>query len=137
LRVGQKAEVTLPTLGHRRLAAAVSRFAAVLDPATRTLRAEIDVPNQDRSLVAGIEARATVDFGARQTLMVPADALVSEGSAAFVFVLEGGRARKRSITVGYDEGPRVEIASGVKAGAELLIGARSLLTDGDEVEVER
>ncbi len=137
LRVGQPADVLLPTAGDRRVQAKVARFAAALDPATHTLRAEIDVPNHDGSIVSGLEARTSVDFGAHSGLTIPSEAVIVEGGGAAVFVAVGGRAQRRSITVTNDDGRDAEIGSGLKAGEEVLLSARGLVQDGTAIEVAR
>jgi RND family efflux transporter MFP subunit len=157
LRVGQSATVVLPAAGDRKLTAKVARFAEVLDPATHTLRAEIDVPNPGTPIdtgiparlrspiVSGIEARATIDFGEHAALLLPAEAIVSEGAGASVLVVQEGRARKRPVRIAYDDGKDVEIqpiASGdragdLAAGAEVIVGGRGLISEGDAVEVAR
>ncbi len=135
--VGTGVSVTIAALGERTLEAAVSRFAPAVDPTSRMLRVEIDVQN-DGALLAGLEARVRFRDAARHgVLLAPPDAVIPEREATVLYVLDGEVARRRVVRLGYDDGARVEVLSGVSAGEDVLVGGRGLLEDGARVEVSR
>jgi RND family efflux transporter MFP subunit len=138
VRAGSAVVVTLPTLGGRRLEAAVSRFAPALDVRTRMLPVEVDLPNDDGALVAGVRAEVRPLGASRQeVLLLPSEALLQEGSEVVVYVARGEVARRTGVQVGYDNGVQAEVRGGVAEGDLVLLGVRGLLRDGERVEVAR
>jgi len=138
VKLGQAVSVTVASLGDKKVAAKVARFAPALDEATRTLRIEIDVPNGDGSLLAGVAARAAIDLGSRgEVFTLPADCVTREGGEASVLVMDGDTARRRKVTIAYDRGPTVEIADGLHGDEEIVVGGRGLVRDGVACEVAR
>ncbi len=133
---GASVAVILPALGDRRVDAKISRFAPALDAATRSLRVEIDLHN-DGSLFAGTEARVRFTDAQGKVLTIPAGALVVDAKGIFVFLVRDGRAIRRPIEIGADDGARVEVRRGLTADDEVVVGGGGLLADGDSIEVAR
>ena len=102
------------------------------------LPAEVDVPNADGALIAGLLADVRLKALARQgVLVIPSEALLREGSDAVVYVAASDVARRRVVRPGYDSGVQVEIQQGLTDGDVVLIGGRGLLREGTRVEVAR
>jgi len=138
VRQGTPVGVTLPTLDGRRLDATVSRFAPALDPRTRMLPVEVDLPNADGALIAGVRAEVRLKDQAREgVLVIPSEALLREGSDAVVYVAGSDVAQRRVVRPGYDNGVEVEIEEGVAEGDMVLLGGRGLLGEGVRVEVAK
>lgn len=138
VKVGLPVTVVVPAQADRTAKAKVARFAPALDEATRTLRVEVDVPNDDGFLLAGVAARASVDLGSRgEVWVVPAEVVVQEGAESVVFVVEGGFAHRRRIAVAHDRGPVVEISQGIGEGDAVVLGGRGLVREGTPCEVAR
>jgi RND family efflux transporter MFP subunit len=138
VKVGQAVEIAIRAEGDRKVSANIARFAPALDTATRTLRAEIDVPNGDGALLAGVPGRASIDLGSRgEAYTLPAEAVVQDGADELVFVMDGDIARKRKVKIAYDRGPSFEIAEGLHGDEEIVVGGRGLVRDGTACEVAR
>ncbi len=118
---GCRAIVRLQALGNRTVEAKVTRAARVLDPSSRTLRVEIDLPNPDGTLLPGLYAYTTVVVEERpDALTVPLTAVVREGDKASCVVVERGQAVRLPIVVGLSDGVRCEVVSGL-SGRELVV----------------
>jgi multidrug efflux pump subunit AcrA (membrane-fusion protein) len=94
VRVGQEAEVTVDALPGRRFTARVVRLAPAFDPVTRTLDAEVDLPNPKARSAPGCTAappssRAVHPAG----LMVPGERGADLGRPRYVFVIDGEKAQ--------------------------------------------
>jgi membrane fusion protein (multidrug efflux system) len=138
VRLGAPIVATLPTLGGRRIDATISRFAPALDARTRMLPVEVDVPNADGALVAGVRVEVRLNDQTREgVLVIPSEALLQEGADAVVYVAGSDVARRRTVRAGYDNGVQVEIQEGIAEGDVVLVGGRGLLRDGVRVEVAR
>jgi membrane fusion protein (multidrug efflux system) len=138
LRVGDAARVALDAFPGRELRGKVARRAAALDPGTHTLRVEVEIPNPDGALPPGLYARVRLRLEApRERLVIPPEALLREGHDEFVFVVEGGRARRRRVVKGLDTGATVEIRAGVGPQDPIVVAGHAGLRDGDPVEAPR
>ena len=122
VRVGQSAALTVSHVPGRSFRGTVARTANALDPATRTMLVEVDVPNGDGTLFPGTYAE--VDLSGSRTnppLVVPAAAILFRTDGAQVAVVKSDHTvHLQKITVGRDYGDRVEILQGVEEGATIV-----------------
>lgn len=134
LKVGQPARLLLDALGGDAVTGRVERLAPAFDPVTRSLDAEIHLPNADGSLRPGMYGRAAIEVGVHpQMPVVPAEAVQLVDGKAFVFVLTGDAVSRRPVVLGEDLGDRLEIAKGLAAGDELVLKGIDNLADGMKV----
>ena len=113
-------------------------FYPALDPATRTFKVEVKVPNAKRTLRPGMFARSTFNMGDKEGIMVPDVAVLKQvgSSERYLYVVKDGKAERRSVKVGRQIGSDVDILSGVADGEQIAVTALSRLADGVEVEVK-
>ena len=121
----------------RTFLATVTRTAWALDPKTRTIRTEIDVPNPEGKLRPGLYAYATVIVEEHQDVMtIPTTAIIAENDQAFCVVVADQTAAHRPIQIGLSDGVRTEVISGL-AGSESVVKANaSSLSDGQAIKVQ-
>ena len=127
----------LPISG-RDFAGTVTRIASALQPGSRTLLTEIDVPNPDGALSPGVYC--TVDlFVPRKTpsMIVPADAVIFNRNGVRVAVVENGTVRLQKITIARDFGTEVEVHDGVRPGDQVVLNPMVNLAEGDKVTVRK
>ena len=90
IRPGLEAEVDVQGLAGRHFAGRVVRTSASLDASTRTLLAEVDIPNRDFAILPGMYAQVSLHFArVSPPIMVPASALVIRSAGPQVMVVEG------------------------------------------------
>jgi membrane fusion protein (multidrug efflux system) len=109
----------------------VSRHSHALDDTTQTLLVEADLPNPDGALRPGMFA--TIKVGVElhtNALLIPAEALVMEKANAFVFLSDGGKAKKTAIKAGFNDGAKVEVLDGLKGGESMILVGKLTLADG-------
>src|SRR6266852_4741170 len=116
----------------------VVRTAESIDPGTRTLLTEVDVPNHNGALLPGGYAQAHLQVkvtGAR--LAVPVNALLfrSEGLRAVV-VDANHKTHLKSLTIGRDYGTTLEVLQGLDASDWIVLNNADSLDDGQEVHVK-
>jgi RND family efflux transporter MFP subunit len=138
VRVGEEAHVELDALPGKSIEGKVVRVSPTLDPATRTLDAEVQIANPDGDLRPGMFGRGAIVTDTHpRAVIVPAGALQLSEAKAFVFVLEGDHVRRREIVTGQDEGTWLEVVSGLGEGEEIVTAGIDVLGDGMVVRVQR
>jgi membrane fusion protein, multidrug efflux system len=131
----QPAIVSVEGLAVRKFEGKVTRFSYALDEMSKTMLAEIELPNPKLELRPGMYATVKVGLERKEdALLVPADALVMEKANPFVFLLAGDKAKKTPIKIGFNDGAKVEVASGLKGDETVIRVGKTLLTDGQSVQ---
>lgn len=134
IRPGQQAVVTAAS--GAQVQGTVRMVAPTVDPQTRNGLVYVDLPASP-DISAGMFARGQFLLGARDALTVPQSAVVVRDGFSYVFELTPqGRVAMRRVQTGQRVGDRVEIASGLSAGATLVERGGAFLNDGDVVRVE-
>ncbi len=137
VRRGQAAKITLDALAGQTVVGSVTRFAPAVDPRSRTMQVEIDLPNPDRRLRPGMYARVALTLEVhRGALSIPAEAIQGKEAERFVYVVRDGTARKTPITVGLEDGKATEVLDGLSPNDEVVVVGRDTLTDGARVRTE-
>jgi RND family efflux transporter MFP subunit len=135
---GVEAVVRVPELPGREFPGTVTRIADALQPGTRTLLTEIDVPNPDHALPAGVYCTVELKIPRKTpSLIVPAGAIVFNADGNNVMVVENGVAHVRRVTLTRDFGTTVEVSAGVKDGDQVILNPPVDLTDGHKVTVRQ
>ena len=132
---GIDAIVRVPELPDREFPGKVTRIADALQPGTRTLLTEIDIPNPDGALTPGIYCTVELHIPRKTpSLSVPADAIIFNRNGMQVAVVSNGKAEIRKVKVKRDLGTRVEVDSGIKAGDQVILNPPVKLVDGSKVQ---
>ncbi len=133
---GDRAVVRVQSLAGRDFAGSVARTSWALDPTTRSLHTEVDVPNAGGELRPGMYAQVTIDLAERENaVVVPGAAVVIQDNRPWCFVLEEGKAVRKPVVVGIKSADEVEIASGLSGDEWVIQDKGASLTDGQAVEL--
>lgn len=137
IKIGMKAFLEQGEYAGQQFEGQVVRTSESIDPTTRTLLAEIDVPNPKGKILPG--AYAQVHFAAKITaprLTVPINTLLfrAEGPRAAV-VGSDNKVQLRPIEIGRDYGSAVEVVSGLEASDQIIVNPADSLEDGQQVNV--
>lgn len=137
VKVGMPVDIRLDVYPDEVFAGKVSLIYPSVDPATRTFTAEVTIPNADGKLRPGMFSRVSLDFGEAEQVMVPDVAVQKQvgTNERFGFVVEGGKAVRRPLTVGRQVGSNVVILSGLSAGENVVTAGGQKLLDGMEVDI--
>jgi len=137
IQTGMKAFLVQGEYAGQKFEGKVVRTADAIDPATRTLLTEIDVPNPNGKILPG--AYAQVHFAAKVNaprLTVPINTLLfrAEGPRAAV-VDSQNKVHLHPIAIGRDYGSSVEVVSGLDAGDQVIVNPADSLEDGQKVNL--
>ncbi|HEX3952092.1 MAG TPA: efflux RND transporter periplasmic adaptor subunit [Stellaceae bacterium] len=134
VKPGIGAVVRVPELPGRSFAGTVTRTADALDPATRTLLTEIDVPNPDGTLSPGIYCTVELNIPrVTPSLIVPASAIIFNDDGLHALVADNGVVHSRKIIETRDLGTEIEVASGVGPGDQVVLNPPIDLGEGSKV----
>ena len=135
---GVHADIEVAELVGQRFAGNVVRTADAIDPATRTLNTEIDVPNPRGILLPG--SYAQIHFALKeqvQRLTVPANALLFRAEGPRVAVVGAdNKVQLRPVLIGRDFGTTTEILSGINASDWIVLSPSDSLENGQVVNAE-
>ncbi|MGI4852878.1 MAG: efflux RND transporter periplasmic adaptor subunit [Janthinobacterium lividum] len=132
------AQVQFRELPGRTFAGKVTRNASSIDPASRTLLAEIDLPNADGKILPGMFA--TVIFAthdAAPPVLIPANALFVRTAGPQTFVVDANHVvHIHNLILGRDFGSTTEVLGGLKQGDQVVLSPSDAITEGTRVEPE-
>lgn len=140
---GKEVEIEFPVLGTT-LDTKVRQTGNFINPANRTFRVEIGVPNQDRSIKPNLTAKLKInDYTSTEAILIP-QSILSENAAGEQYVykitnLEAdfGTATQVVVKTGKTQGDVIEILEGITIGDKLIkAGARSV-KDGQEIKISK
>jgi membrane fusion protein, multidrug efflux system len=136
-QVGAAVEVTVDSRPGVVVRGRVARVTPLVDERTRSFEVVVEVPGS-ADLVGGLFARATVRLGeVKGALVVPPSALVREGSRpaeAQVFVVQGGKADRRTVALGTEQADAVQVTRGLALGEQVVLDPPSALVSGGSVQ---
>jgi membrane fusion protein (multidrug efflux system) len=132
--VGQPVHVTTDNLPGKQLDGKVTRFTYALDVQNRTMLAEAILGNPDLALRPGmlVTVRLGIERKEQATLM-PEDALITERSNTFAYTVEGSKAVRHPIKIGFNDGKSVEVVDGLGRDDVIILAGKLKLSDGQPV----
>ncbi len=136
LKPGIDAVVHVPEIPDRTFPGKVTRIADAIQPGSRTLLTEIDIPNPDGGLTPGIYCTIELHVPRKTpSFKVSADAVIFNERGVQVAVVENGVVHLHKITVLRDLGREVEVSSGVKDGDQVILNPAVDLAEGARVRI--
>jgi membrane fusion protein, multidrug efflux system len=137
IKVGSKTAVTLQEYPGQKFYGTVVRTAEAIDPGTRTLLTEVDVPNKDGRLLPGSFGEVHFAVGADvNKVTVPVNAMLFRAQGAQVAVVgPDNKVQLRSINIGRDYGTTLEVLGGISPTDKVVINPADSLENGQQVNV--
>lgn len=134
-KTGVPAVLTVQEFPGRLFAGTVTRTTHALDPSTRSLLIEVDLPNTDQALQPGTFGELTLQLrNSPNALVVPAGSLITQGKSTLVFIVEQGKAMQRKIKTGLSDGRWVEVVEGLTGAEDVVVVGKSKLVEGATVQ---
>lgn len=106
-----------------------------VDPATRTVRVQAEIPNDLGLLRPGMFMTAELILSRREAVLVAEEAIVSQGPQHSVYVVEDGQAARRTVELGVRMRGEVELRTGVEAGEPVVVLGLQRMRDGAPVRI--
>ncbi|MGC2721476.1 MAG: efflux RND transporter periplasmic adaptor subunit, partial [Candidatus Acidiferrales bacterium] len=135
IRDGQSVEVAVSSL-NRTFTGKIVRYSDQIDPNTRTMHTEIDVPNPTYELIPGMYASVKIPLhSVSGVLVVPVQAVQSKGSdeGVVLAVNASNQLERRDVKTGLQTARDVEIVSGLHEGEMVVFGEQNQFREGELV----
>ena len=139
LQIGQAARLSIESFAKEAFTGTVKAIAPVLDPRTRTVAVQIDVPDPQSKLKPGMFAQLAIQTGQRASaVMVPKEAVLRMASVDptaplqnVVYTVAEGRVHKQTVSLGATDGKSIEIVQGLQEGVDLILNPRPDFLEGE------
>ncbi|WP_299060151.1 efflux RND transporter periplasmic adaptor subunit [uncultured Polaribacter sp.] len=141
IRTGKAVEIMFPVLGSS-LNTKIRQTGNFIDPANRTFKVEIAVPNKDRSIKPNLTAKLKInDYTNTEAILIP-QSILSENAEGqqYVYVIKNinnniGTAKQVVVTTGKTQGDIIEVLKGVAEGDILIQAGARTVKDGQEIKI--
>jgi membrane fusion protein (multidrug efflux system) len=129
-----KASLILKEPAGHSFTGTVTRTTLALDPSTRSLLVEIDLPNPDHMLRPGTFVEVSLALREiPRALVLPPQAVNSGATGQSVFIVDNGRAKAIPVRTGITDGRWIEITSGLSGAEDVVVVGKRKLLDGSPV----
>jgi RND family efflux transporter MFP subunit len=136
MKVGVPAQITVSGTSTPAISGTITRTSEAVNPQARTFRAELDIPNPQRQLVAGLYVQVAFQLNNAGMYQVPAASLTFTPKGPVVAVVNtDNQVRFHPVTIGRDDGDHVELSSGVSSGDRLVLNISDQIAEGAQVRV--
>jgi RND family efflux transporter MFP subunit len=135
LHIGDRAIVKPYGFEGKPFLGTVTRFSLRLNPETRNMRTEIDLPNPDERLYPGMYAEVSLEMNRRpEALTVPAAAVGTDSVGNFVYTITDNRVARVAINIGLTDSGRTEVTEGLSKDTPVVTPFRGAPSPGTAVQ---
>jgi RND family efflux transporter MFP subunit len=136
VKIGMGGDLTLPQFPNRSFQAHVTNTADAVDPTSRSLLTQLQIPNDSGELLPGAYSEVTLKFTDGRFLTIPENTLLfrREGPAVGI-VHPNGKVELRNITINRDYGNKLEVSEGLSLSDQVILNPSDDLTDGASVRI--
>lgn len=137
MKRGMPVDITLDAYEDEHFDGKVTIVAPMVSSTTHTFQVEITISNPSQKVRPGMFARATVNFGDEDHVVVPDQAIVKQVGSGdrYVYVYKNGKVSYNKVELGKHMGEQYEILSGVNDGDQVVVAGQTRLANGVEVNV--
>ena len=141
VKQGMKVEVESDIYPGEVFPATIEIVYPTVDPQSHTFQAKLNIPNNSEKIRPGMYVRTRLAVGEVDAIVVPYQSVLklTGSNDRYVFVNDGGTARRVAVTLGQRFDDRIEVLpieeSAMKAGDQLVVTGQARLVDGDKLEI--
>jgi RND family efflux transporter MFP subunit len=141
VKTGMKVDIFSDIYPDQVFPATIEIVYPTVDPSSHTFQAKLNIPNSSEKIRPGMYVRATLAIGEIDAIVVPYQSVLklTGSNDRYVFVNDGGNARRVAVTLGQRFDDRIEIipieAGAIKAGDQLIVTGQARLVDGVKLEI--
>ncbi len=136
IKVGDEVLITQNSAPDKPVKGRIARTAGAIDPSTRSLQVDVEVPNENRLLLPGAYVEVALNIALGSALIIPTNSLIFGAGGPFVATVKDNKILKKKVSLGIDYGLQVEIRSGLTADEDIILNPLDSITDGQTVKIE-
>ena len=136
IKVGDEVLITQNSTPDKPVKGRIARTAGAIDPSTRSLQVDVEVPNENRLLLPGAYVEVALNIALGSALIIPTNSLIFGAGGPFVATVKDNKILKKKVSLGVDFGLQVEIRSGLTAEEDIILNPLDSITDGQTVKIE-
>lgn len=138
LYVGKEVTIDINTLSVDNLSGKIVTISPTQDQRTQLYPVKIQLNNNVPELKSGMFAKIVLDTDIKENVIsIKSEAILDDGERKIVFVVEGGVAKEKEVSVGLDTGYYTEITSGIKVGEKVIVKGQNYVEKGSKVDIVR
>jgi membrane fusion protein (multidrug efflux system) len=135
VKVGNAVRLVVDAYPDRTFTGTVARVVHTLDPRTRTMGVEVEIPNKEQLLKPGMYARVQLVLEVRRgALLVPLEALTGSETQPAVLLVQNGKVATRTVQLGAADGALIQVIKGLAPDDELIVQGKELVREGQTVK---
>jgi len=136
VKKGQTAEIKVETYPDEKFQGKVNYVSEKTDSMSRKFPVEVLIANVGQKLKEGMTARMKIVTGIiENALVIPCDAVINTEQEQYVFTAVNGRARKKQVAAGLNDGEFIEIKEGLSEGDSVIVKGQFFMTEGARVKI--
>lgn len=137
VRVGLGALVDVDAYSNEQFSGRIRKISPIVDPASRSFKLTIEIPNPDFRLKPGMFARVQIHSEQHdKAVLIPRPSLNTSNGQHSVFITEKGVAKRRHVAIGMQNESTIEILDGLQAGERVIIEGNYGLNDGGKIRIK-
>jgi len=137
LKEGYPATITFTERPELKIPASITRISGELDPKTRMMLVELDLPNKDETIIPGSYVQVHLDKAIGNDLSVPSEALIIRGKSYFIPVIGMDSAiHYQPVTIANNDGVHATVLSGIQKGELIGINISPSVSEGQKVRIQ-
>ncbi len=137
LKKGNEVQVNVSAVSAEPFKGKITSIAPAADKSTKAFPVEVQLGNPDGKLKPGMFAEINLTQEHPDSIVVPKEAIVGSGGDYAVWVVEEGKAVRRDVKLGPDNGKDVAVLTGLKEGEQVVAVGNGALRDGMQVEIKK
>jgi HlyD family secretion protein len=135
VKVGNPVRITVDAYPDRRFDGKVARVVHSLDPRTRTMGVEVEIPNPGQVLKPGMYGRVQLVIDVqRGALLVPLEALMGSETKPAVLLVRNGKVATQGVELGAQDGPVIQVVKGLNPDDQVIVQGKELVREGQTVK---
>lgn len=138
IKVGQEVKVTIDALPGEAFKGRITQILPEVTVQSRSLVAEIIIENPEFKIKPGMFARANITTEKHdQVVIIAKQAVIYKDNKSYVYIVEGDKSKLIPVTLGINQGQKVEIVNGVKAGDKVITVGQNVIDDNILLDVRK
>ncbi len=137
IQKGSSMKIIVPALGNREFSGKVTERGVSADARSRTYEVKATIANPDKQLLPGMICQAFTNYmQGTEGVFVPANLIqLDDNNKTFVWVVNGGKAVKREITISSETAQGAQVSGGLSTGDQIIVAGQQKVSNGMKVEI--